>query len=168
MYLFLLCNRLSTNQNAEKCLNQFVCLWLSIQIVGNTKANSREPNSVFIPAWHKCKENAQQFIKENPNKKVYIAGDAQFDNATRLGDVDYITMHNLYHRFETVYHAPVVPYAGDRVIFEAVLSGCKIITTSNAGHTSWDFDWHDQNVLRLELKTALYDFWHHVDRITNV
>jgi hypothetical protein len=154
----------------SKCgeMSESVCLPLAINPDRwEYKANSREPNSVFIPAWHKCKENAQQFIKENPDKKVYIASDAQVDSAIRLGDVDYITMHDLYHRFETVYHAPVVPFAGDRVIFEAVLSGCKIITTSNAGHTSWDFDWHDQNVLRLKLKTALYDFWRHVERIAN-
>jgi hypothetical protein len=155
---------------AQKCgeMSPSVCLPLAINPDRwEYKANSREPNSVFIPAWEKCQKNAEQFIKENPDKKFFVAGNAMTDNAVRLGDVDYVAMHDLYHRFETVYHAPVVPFAGDRVIFEAVLSGCKIITTSNAGHTSWDFDWHDQTVLRSKLKTALYDFWHHVERISN-
>ena len=89
------------------------------------------------------------------------------DNVERLGDLDYVAMHELYHKYETVWHSPEKPCAGDRVIFEAVLSGCKLITNDNVGHMSWGFDLNDQIALRKRLKAAIYDFWHLVERVAN-
>lgn len=133
------------------------------------KANGRVPDSVFIPAYGKCRDNAMQFIAENPGKKVAIAGNVKplAGNVECIGEVPHGKMSEFYHRFETVYHCPHHRYAGDRVVFEAVLCGCKLITSEHAGHTSWDFDWRDHGVLRPRLREAVYEFWRQVEGVVN-
>lgn len=130
--------------------------------------NGREPNSIFVPAYHKCRENFKRFHEQNQNdKKFYIAGTgyASGKNILSVGEVPYTNMLAMYHQFDTVYHAPDKPFAGDRILFESILSGCKVIINKNVGHSSWDFNWKDETILRPILKNALYQFWHEVDKV---
>ncbi len=55
--------------------------------------------------------------------------------------------------------------AGERVIFEAALCGCKIISDERAGHMSWGKDLNDLEGLRTWLKQAPFDFWKEVDKL---
>ena len=158
----------------KKCsgiMSESVCLPLAINPDRWVyKQNSREPRSVFIPAYFKCIKNADKFIKDNPDKRFYVAGDImphEYHNVTRVGGIDYKSMPALYHRYETVWHMPDHYFAGDRIIFEAILSGCKLISSDRAGHMSWKFDLNDQVILRKKLKTAIYDFWRCVEKVCN-
>ena len=133
------------------------------------RANGRIPNTVFVPTYNKCRETIGSYIKANPGKKFVFAGDVTppFKNVERLGHVDYARMQEAYHKYETVYHCPDKEWAGDRVVFEAVLSGCKVVANENVGHTSWDFDWRDDKTLRARLKAAVYDFWREVEKVAD-
>lgn len=133
------------------------------------RSDSRQPNTVFVPTYEKCRGTITEFIKSNPDKKFVFAGSVTppFKNVERLGPVDHARMQDAYHKYETVYHCPDKEWAGDRVLFEAVLSGCKIVTNGNAGHASWNFDWRDHETLRKKLSAAIHDFWHEVEKVAN-
>jgi hypothetical protein len=157
----------------KKCggaLSRSVCLPLAI-IPERWKyqADSRVPNTIFVPTYSKCRETIGDYIRENQDKKFIIADNVKppFKNTENIGRLDYREMQEAYHKYETVYHCPDKEWAGDRVIFEAVLSGCKIITNKNAGHTSWDFNWKQNDELRKRLHSAIYDFWHEVERVAD-
>jgi len=133
------------------------------------KSDSRQPDTVFIPSYKKCRKNVVQFIEQHPDKKYIVAGDIKpmSPNIETIGEIDYDKMQEMYHKYDMVLHMPEKMFAGDRILFEATLCGCKVITNENAGHASWTFDWRDHKILRVHLKNALYEFWRHVDRITN-
>ena len=67
-------------------------------------------------------------------------------------------MPAIYSEYETVVHLPEKAGSGERVLFEAVLCGCEVITNSNGSHSSWPF-WQDEKVLREKLRAAPYEFW---------
>lgn len=157
----------------KKCgegMSRSICLPLAIiPERWQYKANGREPNTVFVPSYSKCRETIGEFIKKNQDKKFIIADNAipPFKNVERIGLLDYAGMQEAYHKYETVYHCPDRMGGGERVLFEAVLSGCKVIMSEKAGHASWNFDWQNDKVLRPRLKTAIYDFWHEVEKVSD-
>lgn len=131
------------------------------------KEGKHEPGTVLIVAFGKCQDNAAKFIEENPGLRYFVAGGLcpAGANVVRLDSVDYLKMPDIYSQFETVHHCPCGPCAGERVLFESVLSGCKVITNANAGHSSWSFDWRDPVKLRAILSRAPYQFWALVDGV---
>jgi len=133
------------------------------------KHNGRVPNSVLVMAYEKSRNNLLKYIEENPNHEYYIANDIvpPGKNIHRLPKVFYNDAHELYPQYETVLHLPGTLCAGDRVLFEAIMCGCKVITNENAGHASWseEFDWRDEKVLRPILAKAPYTFWRIVDDV---
>ena len=152
-------------------MSRSVCLPLAIiPERWEHRENRRIPDTVFVPSYSKCRDTIGDYIKKNPDKKFIIVGHAipPFKNVERLGQIDYAQMQEAYHRYETVYHCPdAAKNAGERVLFEAILSGCKVVTNENAGHTSWDFDWRNNAVLRPRLKSAIYDFWREVEKVAD-
>jgi hypothetical protein len=126
-----------------------------------------EHGTVFIPSYGKCRNGAIEFVQDNPQLRYFVAGDVvpAGSNVTKLGKINYTDMAAEYPKYETVYHCPNEKCAGERIIFEAVMSGCKVITSENAFHTSWGFDWRDQKVLRPILKKAVYEFWAAVEKV---
>ena len=129
----------------------------------------REKNSVLIVNYGKCRNNIVDYIATHPEMKFYAIGDSVpfGKNTVKIDPVPYEKMQELYHKYETVYHCPDIFCAGERVIFEAVLSGCKVITNNNAGHTSWRFDWQDIETLKKTLIEAKNTFWREVDNVLN-
>ncbi|MDD5348244.1 MAG: hypothetical protein PHT59_06505, partial [Candidatus Omnitrophica bacterium] len=75
-------------------------------------------------------------------------------------------MPALYSAHETVLHMPDKVGGGERVVFEAVLCGCKVAANGNAAHQSWRevFDWENPEILRERLARAPYEFWREVCR----
>ena len=146
-----------------------ICLPLAFNVdkwINNN--NLRIPNSVFVPSYMKCRDNILRYIKEHPEKQLYVAGQIHpLGNAISLGDIHYSDMSKYYRMYESVLHLPLTTRAGERVIFEGILSGCKVEVNSNVGHASWDFDWRDERVLRPTLRRALYQFWHEIERVAN-
>lgn len=126
----------------------------------------RIKDSVFVPTYRKGEDAIADYITAHLELTFYVAGDIQpiGKNVIGLGEIDYLKMPEEYRKYETVIHLPSVFGAGERVVFEAILSGCKIETNANAGHASWDFDWRNPVVLKKALDEAVYSFWAAVDR----
>ena len=158
------------NNKCGGVMSRSVCLPLAI-IPERWKyqKDNRLPGTVFVPTYNKCRGTIGDYIRANSNKKFFIADTVAppFKNIERLGHLDQVKMQEAYHKYETVYHCPDKEWAGDRVLFEAVLSGCQIVTSKNAGHTSWDFDWKNNDVLRPRLTAAIYDFWREVEKVAD-
>ncbi|MEA1940016.1 MAG: hypothetical protein U9N03_05065 [Candidatus Caldatribacteriota bacterium] len=70
-----------------------------------------------------------------------------------------------YNGAEYLVHLPDTFWAGERIVFEAVLCGCKVIMNENVGHASWDWDWEDEKFLRKELKQAPIKFWEEMRKV---
>lgn len=154
----------------EEIAAKSICLPLAFDVDAwkYPNMNGRIKNSVFIPCYAKCRKEAQEFVGNHPEYSYYVAGHLKpFGlNVNLLGDIIYTDMNEAYGKYENVLHTPNAKCAGERILFEAVMSGCKVITNDNAGHTSWDFDWRDVKVLKPILKNAVYLFWKEVERVT--
>ncbi len=129
----------------------------------------RDKNAVLIVNYDKCRNNAIEYIAAHPELRFDVIGGAPIGKNVRLLDkVEYNQIQNVYPKYETVYHCPDIFCAGERVLFEAVLSGCKVITNTNAGHTSWtSFDWRNPDELKTVLSEAKNQFWREVDNVLN-
>lgn len=131
-----------------------------------------QPGTVFVPCYGKCRISTASFIRENPQYSYFLAGDVRPANPsmakiTTLGNIGYSKIAEHYQKYEKVLHCPDDFTAGDRVLFEAVLCGCDVITSAKAGHSSWTFDWRDERVLRPILDRALYEFWREVEKVAD-
>lgn len=152
----------------EEIAGRSVCLPLAFNIDNWTSEGPHEPGTVFVPSYGKCRESVMDFIRQNPQYRYFIAADDRVPpgaNVFPIGKIPYPKMNEMYPKYEIVHHCPTEKCAGERILFEAVLSGCKVITNENAFHTSWDFDWRNPAVLRSTLKKAIYDFWRAVDGV---
>lgn len=134
----------------------------------NHNTNGRIKNSVFIPCYKKCSNEVMKFVKINKQYQyTTIGGPYDGIDSDTIPKQDYMDMCKLYPRFEIVLHTPNAKTAGERILFEAVLSGCKVITNKNAGHSSWEFDWWNESTLRQVLPKAITDFWKAIDKVVN-
>lgn len=128
--------------------------------------NGRVKNSCLIPSvWKWLPEKIREFKAKYPALSVKEVG-AQM---SRQGSVPYTDMPAEYNKHDYVAHFPNQRWAGERVLFEAVLCGCQVMADSNSGHTSWGkiFDWHDPAVLKERLDKAPFEFWKSVDEVIN-
>jgi len=128
------------------------------------KNSNREKNSVLVPCLRKCNSNFKNFIEKHINDKFYIIGDYDYhgSNIKKLSNQNDDGMIRLYNMCETVYHEPDTFWAGERIYFEALLCGCKVICNENVGHISWNFE---INVLKEKLDNAILIFWSKIDEI---
>jgi hypothetical protein len=76
-------------------------------------------------------------------------------------------MPELYSAHEFLVHLPDAWCAGERIVFEAALCGCKIVTNERVGHASWGWDLTDAAALRERLIDAPYEFWRLIDGIVS-
>jgi len=147
-----------------------ICLPLAFDVdVWPRVIDGRIKNSVFVPTYQKCRDNALEYVRNNPDRSYYVSGSMMpvGVDVNMLGAIPYVDMPEQFQKYETVLHLPQSGCAGERVLFEAVMSGCKVICNDNCGHASWDFDWRDDRVLRPILKRAIYQFWREVERVIN-
>lgn len=123
----------------------------------------RVPGSTLIPSFNKCVNNTLDHIIKNPDRQYTVIGhyDSIKKNVKDIPPVLPDEMPKLYNQFETVLHLPQKVGGGERVVFEAALCGCKVITNENSAHTTWKekFDWENRDVLEAMLQKAPYEFW---------
>ena len=118
----------------------------------------RRPGSFLIPSYNKARIYSDEFINGNPDKEIAAIGHTGPLKINMLAERDVDKMPAVYSEYETVVHLPDKAGSGERVIFEAILCGCKVITNSNGSHSSWPF-WQDEKVLREKLTAAPFEFW---------
>lgn len=90
---------------------------------------------------------------------------APMPNVAMKLPVDHEELPRIYSHAEYMVHLSAIFGAGERVILEAALCGCKIISSKNSGHMSWNWDWEDTGFIRSELKKAPYEFWKVVEKL---
>lgn len=129
----------------------------------------RTPGSVLVPAFAKGTPALLDHIVKNPGKQYTVVGryDFKTNNAKTLPQVPPADMPALYNAHEEVLHLPDKIEGGARILFEAVLCGCRVIYNDNCAHRTWkeQFDWEDRNVLEARLRKAPYEFWRAVCRL---
>ena len=155
----------------ESVNDHSICLPVAIDTSKFTNKNyQREKNTIFVPNYYKCRKNIDQYIIQNQNKKFIIGGSAhevfKTNNVEIIKLIPNEQMADQYNRVDTIYHCPTQIQAGERVLFEAVLCGCKVITNDIVGHHSWrtEFDYTDAKILKPRLDRAVFDFWKAVDK----
>lgn len=129
------------------------------------KNEPRIPNTVLVPAYDKCRGNTLAFMTSHPEYKYHVLSQTGIkpSGALLLPSVEWNRMQDIYNQYEIVLHQPDAKYAGDRVLFEATLCGCRVIHNENVGHLSWNYDLADHKTLRDNLTQALYRFWYEID-----
>jgi glycosyltransferase involved in cell wall biosynthesis len=90
---------------------------------------------------------------------------AKAKNVRLMPRIDNDKMPDVYSGAGYLVHLPTGAWAGERVVLEAALCGCKLIINDNVGHKSWGWDLEDIGALRDKLKVAPYDFWHRVEEV---
>lgn len=113
------------------------------------------------------------FIKKHPefHYELYLESTnlinqlfGNINNVTMKLPVNHEELPRIYSRAEHMVHLSAIFGAGERVILEAALCGCKIISNKNSGHMSWDWDWDDTDSIRSKLKRAPYEFWNILEK----
>ena len=109
----------------------------------------------------------KDYIVKHPEIIFDVLGEQNIitgDNVRYKGRVRYEDMPKLYSEHEYFVHLLDEPRAGERVVFEAALCGCKVIANENVGHLSWSL-LDNVDTLREALKQAPYAFWREVEGI---
>lgn len=88
-------------------------------------------------------------------------------NVTLRPKVKNEELPDIYNAFEYLVHLPVTFGAGERVILEAALCGCKIISNEMSGHMSWDWMGKnpDMDLVKRKVTKAPYEFWKIIAKI---
>lgn len=102
------------------------------------------------------------FVGQNKLITQMFAGQKNVRLRQRL-DID--KMPDVYSSAGYLVHLPIGAWAGERVVLEAALCGCKLIINDNVGHKSWGWDFKDTAALRAKLKQAPYEFWREVEKV---
>jgi hypothetical protein len=171
--VFLSPKHLKDYQKGLKC--DGLCLPLAIDINHFKPAEKaeRKENSalVFNTPNRKLGKSGEDFIKANPEMMFTILSN---NNVPALGTnivlsppVPYKDLPMLYSAHEYLVHLPDRDWAGERIIFEAALCGCKVIANDHVGHMSWKKDLTDNKGLAEWLTQAPYEFWKRVGEIEN-
>ena len=117
-----------------------------------------------IKTWDRLKT----YIAEHPEIRftVLAANDVvRGRNVKTVPPVLPEKMPALYSAHEFLVHLPDAWCAGERVVLEAALCGCRIVANERVGHTSWGWDLTDATALRERLVDAPFEFWRLIDGI---
>jgi len=135
-----------------------------------TKKIERKPDSALVCNVRNFKSwgTLQKYVQDHPElsfkifaKDPVVAG----ENVSNSPMIAYEDMADEYRRHGLLIHLLDGWGAGERVIFEAALSGCGVVANDRAGHMSWGFDLKDKEALAEILIEAPYKFWREMDRI---
>jgi glycosyltransferase involved in cell wall biosynthesis len=97
---------------------------------------------------------------------IHLAGKlypgAKLDFGTYHGSVPYGEVPNLMNRAKNFVFLPRWPEPQGRVVIEAALCGCNLITNDHVGGTSFDFDITDPK----NFENAASELWQAVESVT--
>jgi hypothetical protein len=126
---------------------------------------------VLLPVPRKYGKILEQYVMTYPKLKYLAVGPLKHRlpvPVELLQRVEPKKMKDYYHRAGRVVHYPEDRWAGERVVFEAMLCGCRVEANEHTGHTSWDwFDTDTPTELRERLTRAPYEFWRAVDGVAS-
>jgi glycosyltransferase involved in cell wall biosynthesis len=130
------------------------------------KNQERDIEYIFAGTISEAKgaDNIKEYFR-NTDKKLLMVGKNIYGEhlpfAEYTGFVSYDEMPNYFNRAKNFIYLPRWPEPQGRVVVEAALCGCNLITNENVGATSFDFDLSDNK----NLKGAVNEFWEHINSI---
>jgi glycosyltransferase involved in cell wall biosynthesis len=128
------------------------------------KNQERDIEFIFAGAISEAKgvENLKEYFK-NTDKKLLMIGENIYEEelsfAEYTGFISYEEMPNYFNRAKNFIYLPRWPEPQGRVVVEAALCGCSLITNENVGATSFEFDISS----RENLQGAVEEFWEYIN-----
>jgi glycosyltransferase involved in cell wall biosynthesis len=124
----------------------------------------RDIENLFVGVISEAKgiENLRARYKNEP---IMLAGKlhpgVKLDFGTYLGEVPYSEMPTLMNRAKNFVYLPRWPEPQGRVVVEAALSGCNLVTNEKVGAVSFNFDISNPaNLLQVE-----EEFWEKLEEV---
>jgi hypothetical protein len=132
-----------------------VCIFPPFDVdLFRSNGQNRIPGSVLVPSAKKNGEQLKKYMEEHPHLTFNLLE----DNPIPPGK-----MPDLYAQNEIVVHLPEQRWSCERVIFEAALCGCQVVTNDNAQGVSWGLDLSDPESLRDRLRNTPQVFWQFIE-----
>jgi len=129
----------------------------------NNKNQERDIEYIFAGAISEAKgvEKLKEYFKGTDKKLVMIGKNIygeELSFAEYTGFIPYEEMPKYFNRAKNFIYLPRWPEPQGRVVVEAALCGCNLITNENVGATSFDFDISNKE----NLSGAVEEFWEYV------
>jgi glycosyltransferase involved in cell wall biosynthesis len=126
----------------------------------------RDIDYIFAGAISEAKgvENLKNYFNGTDKNLLMIGKNIygeELSFAEYTGFIPYEEMPKYFNRAKNFIYLPRWPEPQGRVVVEAALCGCNLITNENVGATSFNFDISDKN----NLKDAVTEFWEYLDNI---
>jgi hypothetical protein len=162
--VFLSPVHLENHRRALGCEGVALPLAIDVSKYAPVRGVDRRPNSAIVCNVRNFKTwtALQAYVTAHPETSfTVLAKDpvVHGDNVATRRMVAPNDMPALYSEHEYLVHLLDGWGAGERVVFEAALCGCKVVANDRVGHTSWNFDLTDRAALAEKLEQAPYDFW---------
>jgi len=127
------------------------------------RGEERDIDYIFAGAISEAKGvgNLIEYFKGTDKKVVMIGKNIygeKLDFAEYIGFIPYEEMPKYFNRAKNFIYLPRWPEPQGRVVVEAALCGCNLITNDNIGATSFDFDIGNQDNLR----DSEQEFWNYI------
>jgi hypothetical protein len=144
--------------------DRLVVLPLALDVSKYNPAPTPARDTVMLPTPRKYGAGMRVWVAAHPQFTYLVVGrSAEAIPAARvehLPEVPNDRMASYYQRARYVVHLPEEPWAGERVVLEALLCGCEVVMNENVGHKSWG--WHAMPQVRQNLRAAPFAFWREV------
>jgi glycosyltransferase involved in cell wall biosynthesis len=101
--------------------------------------------AMFSDAWIKGSNNVKKWCEENHQQVTFIQ------------NIPHKELNDFYNKYEYFVHLPNWYEPCGRMVFEAKLAGCKVVTNNRVGATS--FPWWETEKMRQILDDSIIDFW---------
>ena len=168
--VFLSPVHLKNYQKALGCEGVALPLAIDVDLFKPVEGVKRNENTAVVCNVRNFKHwaNLQKYVDDHPEIKFTVmAVDPVVCGANVVAHekISYEKMPEFYSGFEYVVHVLDGWGAGERVIFEGALCGCKIVANERVGHMSWAKDLANVDDLRDWLTLAPYSFWKRVGEI---
>lgn len=130
----------------------------------HASGNLHNKGAVNLLSMVKQRRDMQFIIFTGDNKIInqMFAGQKNVRLRQRISNEE---MADVYTGAGYLVHVPTGIWAGERVVLEAALCGCKLMINDNVGHKSWNWDFENVEVLRVKLRAAPYDFWRKIGEV---
>ncbi len=132
------------------------------------EGNDRSGTLVVNPAEFKGKEKVLEWVGEHGDERFTFLGDIDENvlpsNCSVRDRVPYGQMPDVYGEFERVLHLPETVDPFCRVVTEAALAGCEVVTNRNVGATSYDW-FGDLEDTATAVTNAPDEFWDAVEEL---
>jgi len=112
------------------------------------------------------------YLNANKEKKLFLAGWNEnqarklinMKNVTFLGKIQHDKLPEVYNRYESFILLPTKEEACSRVVLEAYLCGCRLITNKVVGAMSYKWDWKNYSEIKAKVESENH-FWELINKL---